>query len=80
VRDQVSVVHDLLSREDAADLARSRAGWDATQPLVDAALAQPLSAFETFERVSESLPVQQRVRVLGEVDHPLYAQILVSSP
>jgi hypothetical protein len=30
--------------------------------------------------VSESLPVQQRVRVLGEVDHPLYAQILVSSP
>lgn len=79
VRDQVSVVHDLLTREDAANLARSKADWDAAQPLVDAALAEPLSAFETFERVSDSLPAHQRVRVLGEVDHPLYAQILATS-
>lgn len=79
LRDHVSVVHDLLSREDAADLARSRTDWEAAQAIVDAALAQSLSPSETFDRVSESLPQAQRVRVIGEVDHPLYAQILVTS-
>ena len=78
VRGQVSVVHDLLSREDAADLARSRTDWEAAQPLVDAALAQSLSPSETFDSVSGSLPPAQRVRILGEVDHPLYAQILIA--
>ena len=79
VRDRVSVVHDLLGRDDAADLARSRTDWEAAQPLVDAILAESLSPSETFDRISESLPPTQRVRVIGDVDHPLYAQILITS-
>ncbi|MFZ5638360.1 MAG: hypothetical protein ACOY82_17425 [Pseudomonadota bacterium] len=77
VRDRVAVVHDLLSREDAADLARGEADDDATEALVAAVLAEPLSAFETFEKISAAVPVQHRPRVLGEVDHPLYAQVLL---
>ncbi len=77
VRDRVVVVHDLLSREDAAGIARGDADGDTVDALVTAALAEPLSPFETFEKISAGLPAAQRARVLGEVDHPLYAQLVL---
>lgn len=78
VRDHVVVVHDLLSREDAADLARMAADWDAAEPVVASVLAQALSPLDTFEHIAELLPETQRLRLLGEVDHPLYSQLYVA--
>jgi hypothetical protein len=78
VRDRVIVVHDLLSREDAADLARTAADWEISQPVVDEVVAEGLSPLDTFEKIASVLPESQRLRLLGEVDHPLYAQIYVA--
>jgi hypothetical protein len=75
VRDRVIVVHDLLSREDAADLARSAAEHGISQPVVDEVVAEGLSPLDTFEKIAAALPESQRLRLLGEVDHPLYAQL-----
>lgn len=77
VRDRVMVVHDLLSREDAADLARSAADHEISQRVVDEVVAEALSPLDTFEKIAMALPESQRLRLLGEVDHPLYAQIYV---
>lgn len=77
VRDRVMVVHDLLSREDAADLSRTAADWELSQPVVDEVVAEGLSPLDTFEKIASVLPEHQRLRLLGEVDHPLYAQIYV---
>lgn len=77
VRDRVMVVHDLLGREDAADLARAAADHEVSQPVVDEVLAEGLSPLDTFEKIATALPESQRLRLLGEVDHPLYAQIYV---
>lgn len=77
VRDRVMVVHDLLSREDAADLARTAADWELSQPVVDEVVAEALSPLDTFEKITSVLPEAQRLRLLGEVDHPLYAQLYV---
>jgi hypothetical protein len=77
VRDRVMVVHDLLSREDAADLARTAADWELSQPVVDEVVAEALSPLDTFEKIASVLPEAQRLRLLGEVDHPLYAQLYV---
>jgi hypothetical protein len=79
VRDHVVVVHDLLSREDAADLARMAADWEATGPMVASVLAQTLSPIDTFEHIAVLLPETQRLRLLGEVDHPLYSQLYVAN-
>lgn len=79
VRDHVVVVHDLLSREDAADLARMAADWDASEPVVASVLAQMLSPIDTFEHIAVLLPEAQRLRLLGEVDHPLYSQLYVAN-
>lgn len=78
VRDRVVVVHDLLSREDAADLARMAADWEATEPVVASVLSQSLSPLDTFEHIAVLLPETQRLRLLGEVDHPLYSQLYVA--
>lgn len=78
VRDHVVVIHDLLSREDAADLARMAADWDAAEPVVASVLAQALSPLDTFEHIATLLPETQRLRLLGEVDHPLYSQLYVA--
>lgn len=78
VRDRLVVVHDLLSREDAADLALTSFEWDTTQPMVASVLSQSLSPLDTYERVAAELPEAQRLRLLGEVDHPLYAQLYVA--
>jgi hypothetical protein len=75
LRDDTVVVHDLLSREDAADLARSRADFDDTDLLVIGVLEKELPPIDTFEAVTAALPEAQRLRLLGEVDHPLYAQV-----
>lgn len=79
VRDRLTIVHDLLSREDAADLARSNCQYEAIEPMVARVLAQELSPLDTFEKVTAALPETQRLRLLGEVDHPLYAQLYVTS-
>ena len=79
VRDRLSIVHDLLSREDAADLARSNCPYEAIEPMVARVLAQELSPLDTFEKITAALPETQRLRLLGEVDHPLYAQLYVTS-
>ncbi len=78
VRDRVVVVHDLLSREDAADLARMAADWEATEPVVASVLSQSLSPLDTFEHIAVLLPETHRLRLLGEVDHPLYSQLYVA--
>lgn len=78
VRDHVVVVHDLLNREDAADLARMAADWEATGPAVASVLSRSLSPLDTFEQVAALLPETQRLRLLGEVDHPLYSQLYVA--
>ena len=77
VRDRVVLVHDLLSREDAADLARMSADREAAEPVVASVLAQSLSPLDTFEHIATLLPETQRLRLLGEVDHPLYSQLYV---
>jgi len=79
VRDHVVVVHDLLDRKDAADLARMAADWDASEPVVASVLAQMLSPIDTFEHIAVLLPEAQRLRLLGEVDHPLYSQLYVAN-
>lgn len=79
VRDRVVVVHDLLSREDAADLARMSADWEAAEPMAASILAASLSPLDTFERLAGELPEAQRLKLLGEVDHPLYAQLYVAA-
>lgn len=79
VRDRVVVVHDLLSREDAADLARMAADWDASGPVAESVLSQKLSPIDTFEHIAVLLPETQRLRLLGEVDHPLYSQLYVAN-
>ena len=78
VRDRVVVVHDLLSHEDAADLARMSADWEAAEPIASSALAALLSPLDTFERIADQLPEAHRLKLLGEVDHPLYAQLYVA--
>lgn len=78
IRDRVVVVHDLLSCEEAADLARMAADWEATEPVVASVMVQSLSPIDTFEHISVLLPETQKLRLVGEVDHPLYAQILVA--
>jgi len=77
VRDAAIVVHDLLDREDAANLACSGSDLDDVGDLIAQVLAEALSPIDTFERVAANLPAGQRPRLLGEVDHPLYAQVLV---
>lgn len=79
VRDRLAIVHDLLSREDAADLARSNCDYSAIEPMIQRVLAQELSPLDTFEKITAALPESQRLRLLGEVDHPLYAQLYVTS-
>jgi hypothetical protein len=79
VRDRLAIVHDLLSREDAAGLARSHCDYEAIEPMVARVLAQELSPLDTFEKITAALPDTQRLRLLGEVDHPLYAQLYVTS-
>jgi len=79
LRDRVMVVHDLLGREEAAEIARAAADRKGTQALVDAVLAKGLPPIDTYEQISESLPMPQRLRLLGEVDHPLYAQVVVAN-
>lgn len=79
VRDRLAIVHDLLSREDAAGLARSNCDYSAIEPMVERVLAQDLSPLDTFEKITAALPESQRLRLLGEVDHPLYAQLYVTS-
>lgn len=79
VRDRLAIVHDLLSREDAAALARSNCDYEAIEPMIARMLALELSPLDTFEKVSAALPETQRLRLLGEVDHPLYAQLYVTS-
>ncbi len=78
VRDRVVVVHDLLAREEAADLARMAADWEAAGPMVASVLSQSLSPLDTFEKIAAELPAPQRLRLLGEVDHPLYSQLYVA--
>lgn len=78
VRDHVIVVHDLLNREDAADLARMAADWESSGPAVASVLSRSLSPLDTFEQVAALLPETQRLRLLGEVDHPLYSQLYVA--
>lgn len=79
VRDRLAIVHDLLSREDAADLARINCQYEAIEAMVARVLAQELSPLDTFEKITAALPETQRLRLLGEVDHPLYAQLYVTS-
>jgi hypothetical protein len=79
VRDHVVVVHDLLNREDAADLARMAADWDESESMVASVLAQSLSPLDTFEQIAARLPETRRLRLLGEVDHPLYSQLYIAS-
>lgn len=79
VRDRLAIVHDLLSREDAAELARSNCDFAAIDAMVARVLAQELSPLDTFEKITAALPETQRLRLLGEVDHPLYAQLYVTS-
>lgn len=76
LRDGVIVVHELLEPAEAADLARSGADWERSEALVAQVLAEGLSALDTFDRIVAALPAPQRPRLLGEVDHPLYAQVL----
>ena len=78
LRDRVMVVHDLLGREEAAEIARAAADRKGTQALVDAVLAEGLPPIDTYEKISRGLPSPQRLRLLGEVDHPLYAQLVVA--
>ena len=42
-------------------------------------LAKGLPPIDTYEQISEGLPLPQRLRLLGEVDHPLYAQVVVAN-
>ncbi len=79
VRDRLAIVHDLLDRTDAAELARSNCDYSAIEPMVERVLAQDLSPLDTFEKITAALPESQRLRLLGEVDHPLYAQLYVTS-
>ncbi len=79
VRDRLAIVHDLLSREDAAELARSNCDIAAIDAMVARVLALELSPLDTFEKITAALPESQRLRLLGEVDHPLYAQLYVTS-
>ena len=79
VRDRVVVVHDLLNRIEAADLARMSADWEAAEPMAASVLAASLSPLDTFERLAGELPEAQRLMLLGEVDHPLYAQLYVAA-
>jgi hypothetical protein len=78
VRDRVVVVHDLLSREDAAELACMATDAEASDPVVASVLTQMLSPLDTFEHIANLLPEIQRLRLLGEVDHPLYSQLYVT--
>ncbi len=79
VRDRLAIVHDLLSREDAAELARGNCDYEAIEPMIARVLALELSPLDTFEKITAALPETQRLRLLGEVDHPLYAQLYVTS-
>ena len=79
LRDRVVVVHDLLGREEAAEIARAAADRRAAQPVIDTVLAEQLPPIDTFERITAQLPASQRLRLVGEVDHPLYAQIVVAN-
>lgn len=79
LRDRVVVVHDLLGREEAAEIARAAADRRAAQPIIDTVLAEQLPPIDTFERITAQLPASQRLRLVGEVDHPLYAQIVVAN-
>jgi hypothetical protein len=54
------------------------ADWDSSGPVVESVLAQTLSPIDTFEHIAVLLPETQRLRLLGEVDHPLYAQLYVA--
>lgn len=78
LRDRVVVVHDLLGRVEAAEIARAEADRRASQPIIDAVLARELPPIDTFEQITAQLPQAQRLRLVGEVDHPLYAQIVVA--
>ena len=79
LRDRVVVVHDLLGREEAAEIARAASDRRTSQPIIDAVLAEQLPPIDTFERITAQLPAPQRLRLVGEVDHPLYAQIVVAN-
>ena len=55
------------------------AGWDASESVVASVLAQSLSPLDTCEQIAARLPETQRLRLLGEVDHPLYSQLYVAN-
>lgn len=69
-------VHDLLTAEEAAALVvRGSADPSAARAAANAALALGLPPIDTAEAVLAALPETARPKLLGEVDHPLYAQV-----
>lgn len=70
-------VHDLLTAEEAASLVVRGCSDPAARAAADAALALGLPPIDTAEAVVAALPDSARPKLLGEVDHPLYAQVYV---
>lgn len=69
-------IHDLLTPEEAAALiVRGSADPGMARPAADAALAMGLPPIDTAETLLAALPEAVRPRLVGEVDHPLYAQV-----
>ena len=77
--DVAQLMSFIDSQYAAAGLARSNCDYSAIEPMVERVLAQELSPLDTFEKITAALPESQRLRLLGEVDHPLYAQLYVTS-
>ena len=71
-------VHDLLTAEEAAALiVRGSADPGAARVAADAALALGLPPIDTAETMVAALSEGIRPKLLGEVDHPLYAQVYI---
>lgn len=69
-------VHDLLTAEEAAVLiVRGSTDPAAARAAADAALAMGLPPIDTAETMLAGLPEGVRPQLIGEVDHPLYAQV-----
>lgn len=69
-------VHDLLTAEEAAALiVRGSADPGTARAAADAALALGLPPIDTAETMIAALPEGLRPKLIGEVDHPLYAQV-----
>ena len=69
-------VHDLLTAEEAAGaLVGMSADPDTARNAATAALALGLPPIDTVEALLAALPEPLRPQLLGEVDHPLYAQV-----